>query len=143
MAIHSLIYQLDEYIFHKKRGLSKAEIIGSIVDGFIYLVPLVLATMIPYKEPWTSVFLFFAVLSCLSIVKNEWFYPEVLEKKERMLHSALYVLHPVLLYTFYLSWEDNYFSQYPNFWMFQLIYLAVGFKSVTYQIIYWNYIHED
>ena len=142
MSLQVILFQLDEYYFHRNRKLSRKEIISAISDGFLYIIPLIIATFTRFQEGRREFYIALSAISCLSIIKNEFFYP-ALNVKERVLHSLLYVLHPILLYSFYLSWKGNFFDTFPNFWIFQLLYVAIGFKTVTYQMIYWNYIHED
>lgn len=139
IIIHGALFMADEYLFHKKRGLSRAEINNSLIDGALFLVPLVIAIFFPFKELTKWIFLISAFLSCLSIAKNELFYKDLCVR-ERLIHSLLYVLHPAILYTFYISWVGNYFHSYSNFWMVQLIYIFFGTKTLAYRIIYWNYI---
>lgn len=141
ILIHGSLFMADEYLFHKKRGLDRAEINNSLIDGALFLIPLVISIFFPYKALTKYIFLVSAFLSCISIVKNELFYKDLCVR-ERLIHSFLYVLHPIILYSFYISWSENYFHQYSNFWMVQLIYIFFGTKTLAYRIIYWNYIHE-
>lgn len=141
MLAHTLLHNLDEHYFNKKRPHQRYELLSVISDGVLFLIPIVIATFVNFHEQWVPLYKLVAGLSMLSIIKNEFFYDN-LRRSERMIHAALYVLHPMLLFTFYESWRNNFFDQYPNFWMFQLLYVGLGIKTVTYQIIYWNYIHE-
>ncbi|EQC51574.1 hypothetical protein [Bacteriovorax sp. DB6_IX] len=143
ILLHGCLFMADEYLFHKKRGLARAEINNSLIDGALFLIPLVICIFFPYMELTKNIFLATAFLSCMSIAKNELFYKDLCVR-ERLIHSLLYVLHPAILYTFFVSWEYNYFHDYPNFWMVQLIYIFFGTKTLAYRIIYWNYIfHPD
>ncbi|OIQ18990.1 MAG: hypothetical protein BM556_06815 [Bacteriovorax sp. MedPE-SWde] len=139
--LHGTLFTVDEYLFHKKRGLSKNEIYNSLIDGALFLIPLVICIFFSFKPLMKNIFLGCAFLSCISIAKNELFYKDICVR-ERLIHSLLYVLHPAILYSFYISWAGNYFDAYPNFWMLQLIYIFFGLKTLAYRIIYWNYIHE-
>jgi hypothetical protein len=144
MFLHVCLLNFDEHFFNRNRPHSKKELASVLIDGFLFLIPLALATFIPYQEHMSNVYKFLAALSMMSIVKNEFFY-ENIEKWERVTHACLYVLHPILLFNFYESWQKNYFDENPNFWMFQLLYVGMGMKSIVYQIIYMNYIfpHKD
>jgi hypothetical protein len=142
MSLHIILVQIDEHFFNKKRSHSRFEIISVVSDGFLFLLPQLLAIFVTYDEKWDLIYKCLGALSMISIVKNEWFYND-LDKMERLTHACLYVLHPIILFTFFESWQNNYFDTQTNFWMFQLIYVGVGFKTISYQIIYWNYIHES
>ena len=70
------------------------------------------------------------------------FIPSEITIRERLIHTTLYILHPLILYAFYISWKRDFFATNLTYWMLQLGYFALGFKAITYHIIYWNYIHE-
>lgn len=142
MILHVALLNVDEYYFHRKRQLCRLEVYSLLIDGALYLIPLGIAIFAPISDSWKLLYIAFATLSCLSVAKNEWFYHHI-EKKERTLHALLYLLHPILLYSFYLSWVENYFVHNLNFWIIQICYLGFGFKTLSYQIIYWNYVRTD
>ena len=143
MILQVVIFHVDEYYFHRKRTLSRKEAVGMFIDGALYLPPIVIASFAPFSDFWKTVYIVFSILSCLSIIKNEMFYEHDVTKKERLVHSILYVLHPILLYTFYFSWKGNFFAHNLNFWMVQILYMGFGFKTLTHQLIYWNYLRPD
>lgn len=142
MTLHVILHNLDEHYFNKNRNHSKAEVYSNISDGVLFLIPLLFATFVTYEKSFEVYYKVLAGISMVSIVKNEIFYKD-LDVKERVVHACMYVLHPILLFNFYESWQNNYFSENTNFWMFQLLYVGFGFKSISYQLIYWNYIHEN
>ena len=94
-----------------------------------------------YNSKLDWVYLVMSLLSCLSIIKNEFFY-ESLTKTERVVHAALYVLHPLILYAFHESWKQDFFKNNMMYWMLQLGYFILCLKAITYHVIYWNYIHK-
>lgn len=141
MILHVVLHNIDEHVFNKRRSHSRAEIWSMISDAILFIIPLLMATFITYRPDLEIVYKTVAGASMISIVKNELFYKN-LEVKERLVHACLYVLHPILLFNFYESWQNNYFQEHPEFWMVQLFYVGMGFKSISYQLIYWNYIHN-
>jgi hypothetical protein len=141
--LHIVLFHLDEYYFHRKRPLTRKEVISMFVDGLLFLPPLMLAIFTTFSEELKILYIVLASLSCLSIVKNECFMHSGICRKERLLHSLLYVLHPILLFSFYLSWERNYFVHNINFWIVQVVYLGAGLRTLAHQLIYWNYIREN
>ncbi len=141
MILHVCLISIDEHYFNKKRFHSKYEIWSILTDGVLFLIPILFATFVPFDEKWIILYKVLAGLSMISIIKNEFFY-KGLDKWERLTHACLYVLHPIILFNFYESWQNNYFQNNTNFWMFQLLYVGLGIKTLTYQIIYWNYIHD-
>lgn len=138
---HAGLYFWDEYILHKRRGLSKTEINAGIGDALWFLSTVAITIFLPFSENLKWLYIVLGALSCVSIVKNELFYPDI-SRTERLVHAGLYVLHPLILYAFYSSWRMNFFATNLNYWMLQLCYLGLGLKALTYHIIYWNYIYE-
>lgn len=138
---HGILFFYDEYILHKERSLSRKEINSALVDGVLFLVPVGLTLFTSFGSTVKYIYITLGFLSCLSIIKNEIFYPE-LGMRERLVHAGLYILHPLILYAFYISWEQNFFGTNLTYWMLQLCYFILCFKAINYHLIYWNYVHE-
>lgn len=141
IILHAILLNIDEHYFNRKRKHSKYEIASVITDGVLLLIPMLIAIFVTYDEKWVFIYKTLGALSMISVIKNEYFYQDI-GRNERILHACLYVLHPIILFSFYESWQNNYFVNNTNFWMIQLLYVGVGFKTVSYQLIYWNYIHD-
>jgi hypothetical protein len=139
---HASFFAYGEYALKRKRVLSQNEINSATVDGVLFLAIVALTIFTKFSTSWGYVYISLAILSCISIIKNELFYPVNISPKERIIHAFLYVLHPLILYCFYISWSLNFFVTNMTFWTMQLLYLILGFKTITYHIIYWNYIHD-
>tara|TARA_B100001248_G_scaffold262731_2_gene261845 strand:- start:15092 stop:15571 length:480 start_codon:yes stop_codon:yes gene_type:complete len=142
MIVQMSLFHIDEYYFHRRRKVKRSEIVNALIDGSLYVLPLCIAVFTPFTMEWRIVFIVLASISCISIAKNEYFYPK-LDRQERLVHSFLYVLHPILLYTFYISWQEDFFNKYPYFWIVQITYLGLGLRTLAHQLIYWNYIYSD
>ncbi|MDD0852974.1 hypothetical protein HBN50_07695 [Halobacteriovorax sp. GB3] len=142
MCLHVILMNIDEHYFNKGRAHSVKEIWSIIIDAALFFVVILFATFVPFSQEMIVVYKALAALSMISIIKNEFFY-QGLKKEERLVHASLYVLHPIILFNFYESWQNNYFHTNTNFWMFQVLYVGLGFKTLCYQIIYWNYINEN
>ncbi len=138
---HGILFFYDEYFLHKRRPFSKNEINSGLIDGILFLIPVGLTLFTSFGPVMKYVYITLGFLSCLSIIKNELFY-ENLDKTERLIHAGLYILHPLILYAFYVSWERNFFATNLTYWMLQLCYFILCFKAVNYHLIYWNYVHE-
>ena len=143
MILHVTIFHVDEYYFHRRRTLCRKEVLSMFLDGVLFLPPLVIASFAPVTETWISIYTVLAILSCISVIKNEWFFLHDVSKKERVVHAALYVLHPILLYTFFISWVGQYLHNNFNFYLVQIFYMGFGVKTLTHQLIYWNYLRPD
>lgn len=139
--LHGILFRIDEFKFHRKRGVQKVELINALFDGFLFLSSLAIALFADFSYWWEKLYIALSIVSCLSIAKNEFFY-KGLEFGERFTHSLLYVLHPVILFAYYDGWKVNYFNKHYYVWLVQLLYVFLGFQAIAYQIIYWNYIHD-
>ena len=142
IILHVLLMNVDEHYFNKNRPHTVMEIWSILIDAFLFLASISFATFVKYSPDMVIYYKALAGLSMASIVKNEFFY-KGLDRWERLVHAALYVLHPIILFNFYESWQNNYFQTNTNFWMVQLVYVGLGIKTLSYQFIYWNYIHEN
>jgi len=142
ISIHVILMNIDEHYFNKRRPHSTKEVWSILIDAFLFLASISFATFVKYEPEMIIYYKTLAGLSMISIIKNEFFYRD-LDRWERIVHACLYVLHPIILFNFYESWQNNYFHTNTNFWMIQLVYVGLGIKSLSYQFIYWNYIHED
>jgi hypothetical protein len=139
---HALLFAYDEYFLKRKRNLSVIEINSSLLDGILYIGLVAMTIFTTYSETLSSIYIAVSVLSCLSILKNELIYPLNINRDERIVHACLYVLHPLILYCFYHSWSLNFFHTNMTYWLLQLGYLVLGFKTISYHVIYWHYIHQ-
>lgn len=140
--LHAVLFTYDEYIIHKKRSLSQKEINSGLIDGVLFLSTVALTLFTTFTEILDVVYISLAFLSCLAIIKHEMFLPKEISTRERVLHTTLYILHPLILYAFYISWKRDFFSTNLTYWMLQLGYFALGFKAISYHVIYWNYVHD-
>ena len=142
VVFHGILYRIDEFKFHRQRGIGKTELTNSLIDGLIFLITLSIAMFSSFNYWSEKIYIALSILSCLSIAKNEFFYGQLC-KGERFTHSLLYVLHTIILYAYYLSWKTNYFDLHYYIWLTQLLYMILGFQALTYSLIYWNYIRTD
>jgi len=141
LILHAILVNIDDHVFNNKRSHSKFETVSVITDGIFFILPQLVATFIAYTPSWGIIYKVLGAISMASIIKNEYFHKN-LDTRERIVHACLYVLHPIILFTFYESWTNNYFVTNTNFWMVLLLYVGMGFKTISYQIIYWNYIAD-
>jgi hypothetical protein len=139
--LHGILFRVDEFMFHRKRGLKKVELINEVFDGVLFIGALAIPLFAGFSYWWEKFYIALCIVSCLSIAKNEFFH-KGLEFGERFTHSLLYVLHPVILFAYYEGWKVNYFDKHYYVWLVQMLYVFLGFQAIAYQIIYWNYIHD-
>lgn len=140
--LHGILFTFDEYIVHKKRSLSQKEVNSGLIDGVLFLSTVALTLFTKFSSLLEIIYISLGFLSCVAIIKHEMFLPPDITKRERVIHAVLYILHPLILYAFYVSWKSDFFNTNLTYWMMQLGYFALGFKAITYHVIYWNYVYE-
>ena len=100
-SLHALLFFYDEYILHKSRSLSQKEVNSGLVDGVLFLSTVAMTLFTDYTPKLSFLFIGLSFLSCIAILKHELFLPESISPRESLIHAALYILHPLILYAFY------------------------------------------
>ena len=97
-ALQGGLLLIDEFYFHRRRGLGLWERVGHPIDNLLLFLPLFFAF---FRAPDTDsarwVYFGFSALSCLLITKDEWIHTRECRASENWLHALLFVLHPVAL----------------------------------------------
>jgi hypothetical protein len=89
---------IDEFYFHRRRGLGLWERVGHPIDNLLLFFPLVFAFFRgPESDTARWIYFGFSALSCLLITKDEWVHTRECGASENWLHALLFVLHPVAL----------------------------------------------
>ena len=128
---------VDEFGFHRARGLPRWERWGHPIDTFSVLLCLAVALLLPARQPWVGLYLGLAIASCLCVTKDEWIHASLCKPMEQWLHALLFLLHPVLLWSIYFLWKSDAGAPLLNI----EATLCAGF--MLYQIIYWNAIRGE
>jgi len=128
---------IDEFYFHRKRGLPKWERLGHPIDTLFVLICfgyLALANALSFNP---AIYLGLSIFSCLLITKDEFVHQKECTASESWLHSILFILHPVVLYVSFKIAFDPVLKPF-----FYIQFALAGFMFL-YQIVYWNFIEED
>jgi hypothetical protein len=136
MALQGLIMAVDEFIFHRRRGLPAFERWGHVADTSLFLLALVVPALTTPTSIWLGVYSFLAIASCLFITKDEWIHASTCSGAEQWCHAMLFVLHGPILLLAGLVWFLQ--PQHPILKMLPPIVLMWG----LYQHLYWNVYHE-
>ncbi|MGY3803233.1 hypothetical protein ACWNT8_04105 [Pigmentibacter ruber] len=151
MLLQGVVMFFDEFYFHHKRKLPKWERIGHPIDTFFFILCYLVVLFLPMTKLTIMVYLFFAILSCLVIIKDEIIHINKCSVYEQYLHAILFILHPVVLIILFFTWssivnigvENSIFLKViniNNFIKFQFYLVMLFF---TYQIVYWNFIYKE
>ncbi|MGC4069030.1 MAG: hypothetical protein QM784_31180 [Polyangiaceae bacterium] len=131
LAVQALVLLVDEFRFHFRRGLPAWERIGHPIDTLTVVACYALAWTLPPTDGAKSAYVALAILSCLTITKDEFVHANRCEPSEHWLHAVLFILHPVVLAGVGLLWLGGARSQL-------LIPLTLTGAFLLYQILYWN-----
>ena len=127
-----VVLGIDEFVFHRLRGLPRWERLGHPLDTLSVLLCLVTTLNFPVHQPWTGIYFGLAILSCLCVTKDEWIHASLSKPFEQWLHALLFLLHPILLWTTYMLWRN------PEGHVFLKIETLLAALFMGWQILYWN-----
>jgi len=133
LALQSFAIFVDEFHFHRNRGLPRWEQIGHPLDTLTVLASFIPMAILPKSgstPPWLIGLIIF---SCLFVTKDEWVHQAECCGDEQWLHSVLFLLHPGVLYAAWLCWKESGPSVLHQI---QIMALSVFF---IYQVVYWNF----
>lgn len=127
---------IDEFYFHRQRGLKVWEAWGHPVDSLLFLSCFFLAGFSLPRENLTPIWIILAIISTLAITKDEWVHKQECDGTEQWLHALLFIIHPISLWMCYQLWLAQ--SPEAQFVLRVMGFLVTGF--MLYQIIYWQLI---
>jgi hypothetical protein len=125
---------VDEFYFHRRRGLGRWERIGHPIDTAATLVPYLIAWSVPVGETASTAFVVTAAASCLLITKDEWVHQRECGASEHWLHSVLFVLHPLGMIAAWVAWTGG-----PPFRAALGVQIMLMFGFMAYQALYWGF----
>ncbi len=132
MFVQGLIMSVDEFHFHRRRGLPRFERWGHVADSGLFLLALLVPAMSWPTTPWLLLYFGLALGSCLFITKDEWIHAKACTAAEQWCHAMLSVLHGPILLLAGLVWYLQ--PQHPILNMLPPLVLIWG----LYQHFYWN-----
>ena len=123
---------LDEFIFHRKRGLPRWELIGHPIDTATVLACLAFLIFMDRTRVNEIIYSGMAIISCLCVTKDEWVHWKFCPPGELWMHAVLFILHPIVLFSAMSMWEINT----------PIIAAVASAISVffVYQVVYWNFL---
>jgi hypothetical protein len=125
---------LDEWIYHRKRGLPTWERIGHPLDTLSVVICLSLPSFAAYSPFSFKIYLGLAVFSCFMVTKDEWVHKHHCPAGEHWLHAVLFLNHPVLLTAAGFLWA----SAVPWAASFLKLQMCLAALLMIYQGVYWN-----
>lgn len=106
-SLQALLMGIDEWLYHRRRGLARWERWGHPLDSLLYLCALAIPAWMEPAGSWVLLYIILAVLSCVSITKDEWVHAERCAAGEHWVHAVLFMIHPSILIFVGLLWVNN------------------------------------
>ena len=131
VSFQSVFMAVDEWGYHRRRGLGLWERYGHPVDSIVYLLTLSIPAL---ARPYSGVIQLYvaaAIVSCLTITKDEWVHARACEPGEHWVHALLFMVHPAILVGVGHLWLRG---SSPTL---LAILPAILAAFALYQIIYW------
>jgi hypothetical protein len=139
-GLQGLAIAIDEFCFHRNRGLPLWERISHPIDTFALLLCLLYPLSVGFSPHALRVYVALCVLSCLSITKDEFVHTEHCTALEHWLHAILFVLHPIVLCEVGWLWRSPSYDFARPF----LVCISVGAGTfLFYQLTYWSWSGHD
>jgi len=133
-ALQTGTMMVDEFHFHRERGLPLWERIGHPLDTLtVVLCYGFLATAVPSGQA-LSVFVGLALFSILFTAKDEPIHARLCRPEEHRTHLILFALHPLVLGSAGLLW----WLGTPMSRFLLLVQGAVTTLFMIFQFVYWN-----
>ncbi len=123
VALQAAAMLVDEGWYHRRRGLPRWERIGHPLDTLTFIACLIWLLAGGSAHGYLAL----AVGSTLFVAKDEPIHAQLCPPGEHWLHALLFVLHPLVLASFYCLPRSILVGQ-----------LAVTVAFFAYQVIYWN-----
>ncbi|HEY0468513.1 MAG TPA: hypothetical protein VGC79_30170 [Polyangiaceae bacterium] len=132
-VLQGLAMLVDEFVFHRKRGLPRWERLGHPLDTLTTAICYGWLVALPPHQPYAlGVYVGLCAFSCLFITKDELVHARLCEPLETWLHAVLFVLHPIVFLAFGLVWLSG-----TDAWLLKGA-LGSTLALLTYQVVYWN-----
>ncbi len=129
---------LDEFVFHRARGLPRWERLGHPLDTLSTLLCYAWLVYTPPDRPHAlAVYVALCAFSCLFITKDEFVHARLCEPAETWLHALLFVLHPIVFLGFGVIWQLRLGA-----WLIT-VELLLTLGLLLQQIVYWSYVDRQ
>lgn len=130
--LQGILMVVDEYYFHRSRGLSRWEVVGHPLDTLT--VAAALCFLLLAAPTFTNLLIFggLAAFSCLFVTKDEFVHQGCCPPGEHWLHSLLFILHPLVFTGAGFLWWSG-----EPLWPLRLQTALVACFGL-YQLLFWR-----
>ena len=133
MILQALVMFVDEFVFHRRRGLPRWERLGHPLDTLTVALCYGWLVALPPSQPDAlGIYVGLCAFSCLFITKDEIVHARLCGPLETWLHALLFVLHPIVFLSLALIWRAG-----SDTWVLKGA-LGSTLGLFVYQLAYWN-----
>jgi hypothetical protein len=146
MLIQGFAIIVDEFYFHRRRGLPKWEKLGHPLDTFVSFGALLIPTFFTFSNSSLIAYVFASLFSCFFVTKDEWIHTKYCDAAENWLHSVLFLMHPLVFVSFGFFWWDASGAVLGSILNFKALILGQIFIMACfgiYQYVYWNLVRTE
>ena len=145
---------VDEFYFHRQRGLPRWERLGHPLDTLTVLAGCLFLLLVAPSASAAAVYVGLGVFSCLFVTKDEWVHKRYCRAGEQWLHAVLFILHPLIFLSAGLMWKALH-AENPGAasldWLryegFERTFFTINTLLVVlfglYQLVYWNLLWKN
>lgn len=136
-SLQGVLMTIDEFFFHRRRGLPLWEKVGHPADTASVLAVYMFINLNPPSSENNAVMAGLALFSCLLITKDEFIHTGICTAGENWVHSILFLLHPICFWAAALVWQ----TQPGSGLLFWQVIIVSAF--LIYQISYWGFFAKN
>lgn len=155
IALQGILMVVDEFYFHRRRGLPPWERIGHPLDTATVMIAYWIIQLFPPEFLSILAFGVVATFSALLVTKDEWIHSAYCGGGEQWMHSLLFLVHPLIFISAFLYWPAIHhlspglffpsmlnpegFSEFAGLirWNFVGLMIVIHLFFL-YQVVYWN-----
>jgi hypothetical protein len=144
LLLQALTLSVDEVYFHRQRFLPRWERRGHPIDTLSAILPVVWMQWHGWTTNAVAVVMVLGIFSTVLITKDEMEHKKYCTAGESWLHALLFILHPVVLFLFFLIWAQR---EHVDLGIFQIrgnldfilpTFIALASAFMLYQIVAWK-----
>ena len=97
LVLQGIAMLVDELWFHRARSLPRWERIGHPIDTLTVLLCMSYVLFVPYSKEAVFPYAILAIISCITVTKDEFVHKQHCPASENWLHAILFLLHRCFL----------------------------------------------
>jgi hypothetical protein len=137
VGAQALLMTVDEAYFHRRRGLTRTEAAGHVVDTSLFLAASLIPALLAPERGAFVAFVVLAIVSTLVVTKDEWIHADACEPAEHWVHAVLFAVHAPILIGLGVTWIAA-----PDHALLRVLPATVAAWGL-FQTLYWTVHHAS